>query len=86
LKVEKAADDLEIVFYAVMDFAKQDVLLVERQSDPVLLVLPVGNIDDRGKHHRPGFGFDRVQSDLDREFSAVLAQRIQIAAGAHGTG
>src|ERR1700691_3718541 len=45
----------------------------------------LSNVADSAANKRFCPGLDSAQTDLDREFSAVLAQTIKLEAGAHGT-
>ena len=63
---------------------------VRRRFDhaPEALLQPLarGDVDDGRQHHRPLFGLDRIEADLDRKLAAILAQAIEIAPGAHRPG
>ena len=45
--------------------------------------LAFGDVDDGRKNHGPIVGFDRVQSDLDRELASVFPQGVKIAPDPH---
>jgi hypothetical protein len=52
LQVEQAVDNLQVVFDAVMDLAKQQLLLLQSRNDAVLSLLALGDVashrQDRG--------------------------------------
>src|SRR6185312_210365 len=44
------------------------------------------NVDDAREDKRPFTCFDRIESDLNRNLAAILAQAIKFPAGAHRPG
>lgn len=48
-----------------------------------LLLLAAAEVDDRCQHRPTGIRLDGAQPDLDRKFAAILAQPVELAAGAH---
>jgi hypothetical protein len=52
LQIQKAGDDLQIVFHPVVDLLKQSVLFLQRSVDLFLRSLAPGDVSDGANHAR----------------------------------
>ena len=60
-------------------------LKVRMSAREFLMLLAFGDVSHRAENHNAVFGLDRTERDIRGEFAAVLAQRHQVAGGAHGS-
>src|SRR6476620_2245836 len=83
LEVEHAGDDLEVVLHPMVDLLEQNLLLVQRRAKSGLDALPLRDVPDSRRYEHTLFGFNRTETDLNRELAAVATQTEQLQSGSH---